>query len=109
MMIGRLCGGTSCAQGRSGGYWGHCYDKKGQTPGWRKFLQGDGPIDTNVWLGDVGIFGGNGEEGSRDTHIVPPIYHGETSTADMIQYVVDARDGIIVGSSRKEFGNDMYR
>ena len=29
MMIGRLCGGTSCTQGRSGGDWGHCSDGKG--------------------------------------------------------------------------------
>ena len=44
-------------------------------------LQGGGTIDTTVWFGDVGIFGGNGEEGGRGTHRVPQIDHREASAA----------------------------
>ena len=32
VIIGRLCDGTSCAQGWSGGDWGHCFDGRDQNP-----------------------------------------------------------------------------
>ena len=40
MIIGRLCSGTSCAKGQSGGYWGHCYYGKGGNSGWQQCFTG---------------------------------------------------------------------
>ena len=41
---------------------------RGRTEGVGNFLQGGGAGNYTVWVGDVGPFGGNGEEGGRDTH-----------------------------------------
>ena len=42
----------------------------GRNQGVRNFLQGDGAGNSTVWVGDVGPFGGNIEEGGRVTHWV---------------------------------------
>ena len=42
----------------------------GRTQGVGNFLQGVGVGGSTVWVGDVGPFGDNGEEGGRDTHWV---------------------------------------
>ena len=59
MMIGRLCGGTSCAQCRSGGTGYTATTGRVIPQGGGNVLQRSGPRDINVWFGDVVPSGGN--------------------------------------------------
>ena len=44
---------------------------RGKPQGGGDFLQGGGSCNTTVWVGDVGPFGRNREEGVSDSHWVP--------------------------------------
>ena len=78
-MIVRMCGETSCAQGRSGGGKVQYFDGRGRSQGVGKFIQGDGTGDTIVWVRNVGPFGVNGKEDRGNAHGVPENDHGEES------------------------------
>ena len=55
---------------------------RGRPQGGGNVLQSGGSSNITVWLGDVGPYGGNGEEGRRVTHRLPQIDHGEASALD---------------------------
>ena len=82
---------------------------KGRPQGGRNVLQGGGSINNNVWFRDVGPFGSHGEEGRRNTHIVPQTDQGEARSAVSIWDVRDARGGRSTGSSGNSVENDLYK
>ena len=71
----------------------------GRNQGVGKFLQGGGAVNSIVWVGDVGTFGGNGEEVRGDTHGVPATDPGEESEA------IRRRDMGDAGGRRRTRGN----
>ena len=72
-------------------------------------LQVVGPINITVWFGDVGTFGGNGEEGRKGTYRLPQADHREASAEDSRWDVGDSQGGSSTGSGRNEVGDDLYR
>ena len=82
---------------------------RGRTQGVGNFLQGGGSENSTVWVGDVGPFGGNGEEGGGDTHLVPSEGHWESSEAVKRRDIWDARGGKRTGDSGNPFGEDLHR
>ena len=64
---------------------------RGRIQGVKNVQQGGGAGNTTIWVGDVGPFGGNGEEGGKDSHSVPLTDHGEGSAAVRGQDIGDTR------------------
>ena len=84
--------------------------KRGNTTqGIENFLQGGGAGDYIVWVGYLGPFGKNGEEGRRDTHRVPLSYHVEESEGNRRQDIGDAWGGMRTGGSGNTVGGDLPR
>ena len=71
-------------------------------------LQGGGAGSTIVWVGYVGPFGGNGEEGGRDAYWVPSTYHWETDAGVRRPDVGDARGGRSAGGIRNAVSDDLH-
>ena len=73
-------------------------DKKGigipQSGG--NILQGGDTGGTTLWIGDLGNFGGDGEDGGGDSHRVSKAYHGEAGAGERIWDVGDSQGGSIV-------------
>ena len=80
----------------------------GRTQGIVKFLQGGGAGYSIVWVGDVGTFGVNVEEGRGDTHRVPATDHGEASETIMIRDMGDSRGGRRTRGSGNPVGKDIH-
>ena len=72
-----------------------------------KFLQGGVAGDYNVWVGDVGPFGVNVEEGRGETHGVPVTDYGEESEAIRRRNMGDAGDRSHTRGSRNPVGKDV--
>ena len=83
--------------------------RRGGPQGVGNVLQGGGTSDITVWLGYLGPFGGNSEEGIRSTHGFSQIDHGEAILADSRRYMGDIRGGIGAGSGGNTVVNDLYR
>ena len=64
---------------------------RGRTQGVGNVLQGGDAGNSTVWVRDVGPFGGNGEEGGKDSHSVPLTDHGEGSAAVRGQDIGDTQ------------------
>ena len=80
---------------------------RGRTQCVRNFLQGGGAGNSNVWVGDVDTFGGNGEECGRDTHRFPLTYHGEAIMAVKRRDVGDALIRRRTGGSWNAVGTQL--
>ena len=61
-----------------------------RTQGVRNFLHGGSAGNYTAWVGSVGTFGDNGEEGGRDIHLVPSSDHGEAIKEAKRRYMGDA-------------------
>ena len=83
--------------------------RENTTQGFGNFLQGGGAGDSIVWVGYVGPFGENGEEGRRDTHRISLSYHVEESEGNRRQDIGDAWGGRRTGCSRNTVGGDLPR
>ena len=81
----------------------------GRPQGGENVLQGGGVVNPIVWVRDVGPFGGNAEEGGRDSHWVPLTYNGEASVAVRRQDMGYAWGGNNVGGSGNAVGDDLHR
>ena len=81
----------------------------GRTQGVVKFLQGGGAVNSIVWVGDVGTFGGNGEEVRGDTHGVPATDHGEESEVIRRWDMGDSGGGRRTRFSGNPVREDLYR
>ena len=82
--------------------------ERGRTQGGGNVLQGSGPINITVCFGDMGTFGGNGEEGRGSTQRIYHTDHEESSAADRRREVGDTRCRSIVGSGRNAVGDNLY-
>ena len=109
MMIGRLCGGKSCTQGRLGETWDTESKGGGRTQGVGNFLQGGGAGDSIVWVGDICTFGVKGEDGRGDTHIVPANNHRDVSEAVRRWDIVNARGRRRMRGIGNAFGAELHR
>ena len=83
--------------------------RENTTQGFGNFLQGGGAGNSIVWVGDVGPFGVNGEEGRSDTHGVPSTSHREASEVVKRQGMGDVGGGRRMGGSGNAVGKDLYR
>ena len=81
----------------------------GGTQGVRNVLLGGGADNSTVWVGDVGPFVVNGEEGGRGIHWYSFSYHGESSEADKRQDMEDAWGGRRTKGSGNLVGRDLNR
>ena len=82
---------------------------RGITQGAGNVLQGGGAGDPTVRVGDLGPFGGNGEEDGRDSNWIPSTDHGEVSAAVRRRDMGDARGGRSTGGSGNAVGDDLHR
>ena len=82
---------------------------RGGPQGVRMFLQGSGTSGTTFWLGDLGNFGGNGEEGRGHTKKVSETDHEEASAINRRWDIGDAQGGSSTGSGRNSVGDDLHR
>ena len=96
-------------QGRSGEDWGNCFDGRGKNPRFGKFIQGRGAGNYIVWVGDVGPFGVNVEEGRGETHRVPATDHREESKAITRRDMGDVGDGRRTRGSGNPVDEDLHR
>ena len=73
-----------------------------------KFLQGGGAGNFTVWVGDVGPFSVDGEEGGRGTHWDYFSDNGKLSKAAKIRDMGDVWGRRCTGGSRNTDGEDLY-
>ena len=83
--------------------------RRGIPQGVGNVLQGGGTSNITVLFGYFGPFGGNGEEGRRNTNRFSLIDHGEYSAADSRRYMGDAQGRSSARSGRNTVVNDIYR
>ena len=82
---------------------------RGRTQGVGKFLQGGGAGDFIVWVGDVGIFGVNDEEGRGDTHVFTATDHEEDREVIGRWDMEDTGGGRRKRGSGNPVGLDLHR
>ena len=80
----------------------------GITQGVGNFLQGGGTGDSIVWFGDVGNFGGSGEEGRGYTHRVPATDNVDVSEAVRRRDMGDAGGGRRTRGIGKAVSKDLH-
>ena len=79
-----------------------------RTQGVGNVLQGGGAGNPTVRVGDMGTFGGHGEEGGRGTHWVPSEYHGEVSATVNRRSVGNTWGGRRTGGSGNAVVDDLH-
>ena len=86
------------------------FDKNGRggTQSGINVLQGDDTGGTPLWLGELGAFGGDGENGGGDTQWVSEAYHGEAGVKEGRRDMGDAQDGSSAGRGGKPVDNNLH-
>ena len=108
MMIVRLCGRNHARKFGLGDIGDITSTGEGRTKGFGDFLQGGGAGYSIVWVGDMGSFGVNGEEGRGNTHGVPATDHREAIEVIRGQDMGEAMGGRRSRGSRKPVGEDLH-
>ena len=75
----------------------------------RNDLKGGDTGGTTIWLGVLGTFAGNGEDGGGDTHCVYEKNHGEAGLAEVRWDVGDYQGRSSTVSGGIPVGNDLHR
>ena len=82
---------------------------RGGYQGGRNVLQGGGTGGSNIWLRELGTFGGNVEKCRGHTQGFSEENHGEASVAENIRDMVDTQGGISAGRGGNSVGDELYR
>ena len=84
--------------------------KRGRGGSWSdgNVLQGGGTGSNNFWIGCLGNFGRDGEEGGGHTNGFSEEYHGEAVTAEGRQEMGDAKGRSGAGSGGNTFRDELH-
>ena len=82
---------------------------RGGSQGGGNILQVGGTCGTTFRIGDLGNFGGNGEEGKGHTYGFSEADHGGESVAEGRREMGDAQGGISAVIGGNSFGDGLHR
>ena len=82
---------------------------RGGSRGGVNVLQDSGTVSTTFWIGDLGIFSSNGEEGGGHTYGLSEADHREAWAVEVRQDMGYTQFKISVGRGRNTFGDNLHR